>query len=136
MVQMGDEKNQKLAYESYFHRQRLGSLKAEMEKITLTMLDLTNASKTIESLSEKDSLVPIGGNAFIQAKVSSDKIFVPIGGGYMLQMDKESAKLEIERRVESTKKVIEKLQSEYEKSMEKLSQAENEIRAMSGQKQQ
>lgn len=135
MVQKMDEKSQQLAYESYFHRQKITSLKGEMERITLTMLDLSNASKTIESLTTADSLVPIGGNAFIETKISSDQIIVPIGGGYSLKMDRKSAKEEIDRRVESTKKIIEKLQAEYEKSMSTLNQVESEIRAMQGKKQ-
>lgn len=125
---MENEEKQKMAYESYFYRQQLGSIKKEIDKITLTMLDLVNAGKTIESLSQTDSLVPIGGNAFVEAKLSSDKILVPIGGGYTLKLNKESAKEEIDRRTESTKKVLEKLQTEYENIMGKLTEVEKKMR--------
>ncbi|MBN2478053.1 hypothetical protein JXB01_02065, partial [Candidatus Micrarchaeota archaeon] len=92
---MDDEEQQRLLYEAELSRQQLGMIKNEIEKITLTIIDLTNASKTVEGLSKSSSLVPIGGNSFIEADVVSEKVLVPIGGGYILRMEKESAKQEL-----------------------------------------
>ena len=123
-----NQEKQKLSYENYVYQQQLKMLKGEMEKITLTMLDLANAKRTVESISVADALVPIGGNAFIETTVSSDRIFVPIGGGYMLKMNREGAEEEIERRLESTKKVVEKLQVEYENMSKKLTEIQEKMR--------
>ncbi|MDD5022608.1 MAG: prefoldin subunit alpha [Candidatus ainarchaeum sp.] len=123
-----DEEKQRMAYESYFYKQQLGAVKKEMERITLTMLDITNAVKTIDSMKKTDSLVPIGGNAFIETKLSSERVLVPIGGGYVLKMDREMAKTEMEKRAESTKKVIEKLQNEYERMVNMINDLERRIR--------
>ncbi len=125
-----NEEMQKASYENYIYKQQLSMIRSEMEKITLTMLDLTNASKTISSLEMKESLVPIGGNAFLETKVSSEKILVPIGGGYLLKMDKEYSQKEMEKRAESTKKILERLQSEYELIIKKVNETEKKLHEM------
>ncbi|MFA5050419.1 MAG: prefoldin subunit alpha [Candidatus Micrarchaeia archaeon] len=125
-----NEEMQRVSYENYIYKQQLSMLRSEMEKITLTMLDLSNASKTISSLEIKESLVPIGGNAFVEAKVSSENILVPIGGGYLLRMDRENSRKEMEKRTESTKKIIERLQKEYELLSKKLTETEKRLHGM------
>jgi len=123
-----NEAKQKLMYESYYYKQQIATLKKEIDKITLTMLDLSNAEKTVKSLDNKDSLVPIGGNAFIETKISSNKVIVPIGGGYMLKLDRKRAADELNKRSESTKTVLEKMQMEYEKSSKKVRELEEKIK--------
>ncbi len=125
-----NQERQKMMYESYFYKQQLGALKKEMDKITLTMIDLTNASKTVKSLEMKESLVPIGGNAFIETEIKSEKILVPIGGGYSIKMNKDHAVEEMDKRIESTKKVIEKLKTEYQRIMGKLSALDEQMKVM------
>lgn len=130
MTDKHNQEMQRASYESYIYKQQLSMIRSEMEKITLTMLDLTNASKTISSLEMKESLVPIGGNAFLETKVSSEKILVPIGGGYLLKMNKETSQKEMEKRADSTKKILERLQKEYELLSKKLNETEKKLHSM------
>lgn len=124
-----NQEQQRLYYEGQMYYQQLQMMKGEMEKITLTMLDVENAKATINKLKETDALIPVGGNAFIETKITSEKVVVPIGGGYSMKMGKKEAEEELAKRSESIKKVLEKLQKEYEMTAQKLREIEEKLRA-------
>jgi len=126
-----NQERQKLMYEGKVYEEQTRMISREMEKVTLTMLDLSNAFKTIENMGDTNTLVPIGGNTFLEAKMQSDKVLVPVGGGYMIKMEKKKAQKEVERRVESTKKVMEKLNKEHENLVKKMIEIDKKLMSLS-----
>ncbi len=122
------QEQQRIYYEGQMYYQQLQMMRGEMEKITLTMLDVENAKATISKLKETDALIPVGGNSFIETKITSEKVIVPIGGGYSMKMGKKEAEEELARRSESIRKVLEKLQKEYEMTAQRLREIEDKLR--------
>lgn len=103
----------KLAYEIRLYRKQLTLLQREIEKITLTSMDLSNSIKTIEDVDEGESLIPIGGGSYVKGKVSGNDILVAVGGGYLIEMNKSLAKEKTKKRIDSTKNAVKKLTNEF-----------------------
>ncbi|MBU0532454.1 prefoldin subunit alpha [Candidatus Micrarchaeota archaeon] len=127
-----EERVAQLNYELAVYKEQIALIKRETERIGLTTVDLTNALTTIENIKEepkeKSVLVPIGGGAMIKSAISETKILVPIGAQYMAEMDRESAITEIEKRIEATKKAVERLTEEFNKITTKLHTTAVEMR--------
>ncbi|MFH2105866.1 MAG: prefoldin subunit alpha [Candidatus Micrarchaeota archaeon] len=102
-----------LMYERRVYEEQLRLIQKEVDRVSLTNLDLINAENTAKRLEVEDSLVPIGGGAYIKANVYNTKILIPIGAGYMTEMDAEMASRELRRRIEATKKAVEELAKKY-----------------------
>ncbi len=109
-----------LNYEVAVYREQLTMLKRETERVSLTTMDLANALRTVESLGTESVLIPVGGGTLIKGAISETNVLVPIGAEYLLEMKKEQAAVEINRRIEATKKAVEKLNEEFAKIMERL----------------
>jgi prefoldin alpha subunit len=131
-MNMMDEQ-QKLAYETAVYREQLNLLHKEIDRITLAMLDLNNAVRTTEKLVSGDSLVPIGGGAYTRAVVSSNTLLVPIGAGYVVELKREVAGAELKKRVESTEKALQRLNTEVVSISQKFQEANNKLRDIASQ---
>ncbi len=118
----------KMNYEASVYKEQLRLLQGEIDRVMLSLLDLENASRTVENLESKDSIVPIGGGAFIKANIYSTYVIVPIGAGYLVEMDKEVSAIELKKRTESTKKAIEKLKEEFVKISKKIQEISIKLR--------
>lgn len=128
-----EETKTRLAYEVAIYKEQLNMLRKEMEKISLTNIDLTNASKTVKNLKENEVMVPVGGGAFIKGNITESKVVVPIGAEYLMEMDKEESDTEITRRIEATKKAVEKLNGEFKKISIKLKEISIKLREVEAQ---
>ncbi len=121
---MTDEKLEetyaRLAYEIRIYRKQLSILQKEIERVTLTSLDLTNALRTIESVKEGEGLIPIGGGSYLKGAIKESNVMIPIGGGYVTEMTPSEAQEKIKRRIELTKTAIKKLTEEFGKISGKL----------------
>ena len=116
-----------LRYEMAVYREQITMLRRETERVGLTTIDLTNALTTVESLSESQVLVPIGGGVLVRGKVSSTNVLMPIGSGYLAEMKKEGAQLELNRRIDATKRAVEKLTDEFNKINNRLREISNQV---------
>lgn len=115
-----DETRSRMSYEVAVYKEQLNLLKKEMERISYSTIDLSNAVQSVEDLKAEHILVPIGGGAYINADIKETHVLVPIGGNYSIEMDKESALLEIHRRIDATKQAVTKLNEEFEKINDKM----------------
>jgi len=115
-----EETQSQLNYEVAVYREQLNMLKRETERISLTTLDLSNALRTVESLGAMQVMMPIGGGALVRGKTTDTRVLMPIGAEYLVEMEKERAISELERRIEATKKALEKLNAEFGNVMTKL----------------
>jgi prefoldin alpha subunit len=122
-----EETQAQLSYELAIYREQIAMIKRETERVSLTTLDLSNALRTIESLSEEKALIPIGGGALVQGQIDQTKVLVPVGAEYMLEMDKTEAAEEIRRRIDATKKAVEKLNEEFNRIAAKLREISGQL---------
>lgn len=126
----GEDTQAQLNYELAVYREQIAMIKRETERVSLTTIDLSNALKTVENLSKDNVLIPIGGGTLIRGSVADTKVLVPIGAEYMLEMDKESAREELARRIDATRKAVEKLNEEFNKIAKKLQEVSGQLQQM------
>ena len=119
MVALEDERV-RMSYEVAIYREQLSMLRREMERISLTSMDMSNALQSVEKLEKKQVLVPIGGGVFVKSAITDTKILMPIGAEFITEMEKDDAGREIRRRIEATNMAISKLNEEFEKINRKL----------------
>ena len=122
-----------LSYESAVYKEQMRLLQKEIERINLATIDLNNALHTAEKLKQDDVLVPIGGGSFLKATVYNTKVLVPIGASYLVEMEKTNAVIEMGKRLESTKKAIEKLSDEFQKVSSHLRELDLKLREIQTQ---
>ena len=101
-----EETQAQLNYEVAIYREQITMIKRETERISLTIVDLTNALRTAENLATKKVLVPIGGGAMVRGGITETTVLVPVGAQYMVEMNKDDATSELKRRIEATKKAV------------------------------
>ncbi len=117
-----------LNYEMAVYKEQMQLIKKETERISLTTIDLSNALKAVENMKEDSVLIPIGGGALAKGTITESMILVPIGAQYMLEMERGAAKTELERRIDATKRAVEKLTEEFNKITKKLSEVSTQLR--------
>ena len=110
----------KLAYEIRLYRKQLTLLQREIEKITMTSMDLSNSVKAMEDVEKGEALIPIGGGSYIKGEVAEESVLVAVGGGYLLEMDSKVAKEKTTKRVDATKTAVKKLTQEFSSISNKL----------------
>ncbi len=125
---MAEEPN-RLIYESRVYSEQLRLLEGEVERISMTAVELSNSLVTIEGLGHGESLVPIGGGALVNAKIASTDVLLPIGSGYMVAMKKEEAEAEVKKRIKSTETAIIRLRTEFERVNAKLMEVNSKVDA-------
>jgi prefoldin alpha subunit len=128
-----EESRQRVTYEAAIYREQLTMLRREMERISLTTLDLANAASAVEALKSKDILVPVGGGTYVKAKISSTEVLVPIGAEFVVETDRESAMAELKRRSEATRQAVTRLNDEFEKINRKLRQTMSALQGIESQ---
>ena len=124
-----------LNYEVAVYREQMQLIKRETERISLTTIDLTNALRAVENLEPNKVLIPIGGGAMAKGSVDEVKVLVPIGSQYLVEMEQESAREELEKRIEATKRAVTKLTEEFNKITKKLADVSTQLRTLQSQEQ-
>jgi prefoldin alpha subunit len=117
---MDNPQARQMEYEAKVYSEQLRLLQNEIERISMTALELSASAKALSSPMEGDALVPIGAGSLIRAKVDGAEVLLPIGAGYMIAMKKHEAVDELKRRMNSTEAAVEKLKSEFHKTNDKL----------------
>ncbi len=126
---MADE-SQRMMYEARLYAEQLRLLENEIERISMTAVELSNSLRAVEALKEDSVFVPIGGGSMVSARISSTEVLVPIGGGYMMNLKKHEAIEEVKKRIASTEKAVEKLRQEFDKISVKLQDVNGKLDAM------
>lgn len=101
----------------------------EMERLMMSLVDLSNSLKTIKNVGEEEMLVPVGGGAMIKAKLADRNVFVPVGAGYVLEFKAEDAEAEVDKRIKMTEKAVHTLRGELRKLDEEFHKLEHEYGA-------
>ncbi|MFH1520431.1 MAG: prefoldin subunit alpha [Candidatus Micrarchaeota archaeon] len=134
MTSPGDGQAQ-LSYELAVYKEQINLIKRETERVSLTTIDLANALKTVENMTAQRVLIPIGGGALIKGHVEQTQVLVPIGAEYLVEMNKDDATHEIKKRIEATKKAVERLTEEFNKIVLKLREATTQLQQLQVQAQ-
>jgi prefoldin alpha subunit len=123
----------KMSYEVAIYKEQLNLLRKEMERISLTTLDISNAITAVTKLEKKPMLVPVGGGSYIKSTVTDLNIFVPIGADYVVEMGKEEASTELHKRIDATKDAVAKLNEEFEKINKKMGEVGTKLKDVEAQ---
>lgn len=123
-----EETYAKLAYETKLYRNQLALIQKEVEKITLTTMDINNALKTVESVQAGESLIPIGGGSFVKGQINNDTVLLGIGSGYVIEVEKSHAVEKMKGRGEAIREAINKLTKEYSRISAKLSETTKQLK--------
>ena len=115
-----EENRVRMNYEVAIYREQLAMLRREMERVSLTTMDLSSAAQAVNGLKAEQILVPIGGGVFVKGEVKNTSVIVPIGAEFAVDMEKGEAEVELRRRVDATRQAVTKLNEEFEKINKKL----------------
>ncbi len=109
--------------------QQRNYVEREVERMMLSMLDLNNSFTTIQEMRDESGLVPVGGGAFIRAKLDAKKVFIPVGANYIVEYGVDEAKAEVDKRMKMTENAIQSLKNELKKIDEEFTRLEREYRS-------
>ena len=129
----GEDIQAQLNYELAVYREQITMLRRETERVSLTTIDLANALRTVEAFKEELALIPIGGGALVKAHINDLNVLLPIGAGYLVNMKREYAIIELTRRIDSTKKAVEKLTEEFNKINSKFREVSGQLEMVDAQ---
>ncbi len=87
----------------------------EMERLMMSLVDLSNSLRTIKNMGDEEMLVPVGGGAMVKTKLVDKNVFIPVGAGYALEYGVEDAKTEVDKRIKMTEKAVHTLRAELKK---------------------
>jgi prefoldin alpha subunit len=128
-----EEDRVRMNYEVAIYREQLTMLRREMERISLTTLDISNAIQAVEGLKSMEILTPVGGGVLVRSDIKDTKVLVPIGAEFVIEMDRQEASAELQRRFEATKQAVSKLNEEFEKINKKLKQVAGSLQELESQ---
>ena len=113
--------------------QQRNYVEREVERMMLSMLDLNNSLTTIEHMKDESGLVPVGGGAFIKAKLDAKKVYIPIGANYIVEYGVDEAKTEIDKRMKMTENAIQTMKGEMKKIDEEFMRLEKAYKESSAE---
>jgi len=115
-----EENRVRMNYEVAVYREQLTMLRREMERVSLTTMDLTTAVQSVNGLRAAQILAPIGGGVYVRSDIKDTRVIVPIGAEFAIDMETGEAAAELQRRVDATRQAVTKLNEEFEKINKKL----------------
>jgi prefoldin alpha subunit len=125
-----EETQMALNYELAVYREQIAMIRRESERVSLTTLDLSNALKTVENMSTESILIPIGGGALAKGTISETKILMPVGAEYLVEMDKGQTVEEIKKRIDATRRAVERLNEEFTKVTARVQELSTQLQRM------
>lgn len=125
-----DEELQQYMYQIEQYKEQLNQLDMQAQYLQAAVLDYNKAKIALEQLNKTDKdvdmLVPIGGGAFLDAKINnSTKVLVDIGSGLIAEKKYEDAIKKIDERL----KELEKTQVRLTEMIEQVQNEATEVSA-------
>jgi prefoldin alpha subunit len=113
-----EEELRKLSVEMRFLEQTAENLQQRISMINAAMTDLTYASMTLEDVEKEkedaELLVPIGGSAYVKAKLANpDKVVVGLGAGVSVEKTLQEAKTIVKERLDELQKTMVSAQQQF-----------------------
>ena len=123
-------KQEEILANARLYSQQKQAIEKELEKLMVSLMELNNSILTIKELKASEGLVPIGGGAFVKAKLEGEKVIMPIGSGYSQEYDIKGASAEVSKRIELTEKAVKRMRDELGKVDNEMAKLESEFRKL------
>lgn len=115
---------------------RLNAIVKQREAIASKMIEIQNTISSIDEIGkgEGKTLFPIGSAAYVPGKVDNkEKMIVEVGAGVALEMDVESTKETLNKRLKDLEMAMLNMQKEAEKASKEIEKLAPEIQRLSMQ---
>jgi len=112
------------------YSQQKQAVERELEKLMMSLMELNNSVVTLKEVKPGESLVPIGGGAFLKGTLEDKTTVIPIGAGYMKEYPIKEATEEVNKRIKLTENAIKKMRDELGKLDKEMLKLEGEFRKM------
>ena len=132
---MSEEELQKYAVMLQQQQQQAEYLQQNITQIQLTIQELDDAIKTLETLDgngkEQEILVPIGVGTFLFSEVkNTNRIMVGIGSGVSVERDRETSIKTLSTRKEELDDVLKKAVETYNNIIAQMEQLQSKVQSM------
>lgn len=120
-----EEELRKLSVEMRYLEQTAETLQQRISMVNAAISDLTYASMTLEGIEkEKENvelLVPIGGNAYVKAKLAdTNTVIVGMGAGVSIEKTLAEAKVTLKERLDELVKTMTAAQQQFNQVAERI----------------
>jgi prefoldin alpha subunit len=122
-----EQEARKLSMEIRYYEQTAEAIQQRLSMMNAALTDLSYASMTLENIEKEkenaEMLVPIGGNSYINVKLSRlDKIIVGLGAGVSVEKTLPEAKDELKTRKDELERTKTQAQQQLNQIAERLNQ--------------
>ena len=130
-----EEELRKLSVEMRFLEQTAETLQQRISMMNAAMTDLTYANMTLEEIEkEKENtelLVPIGGSAYVKAKLANpDKVVVGLGAGVSVEKTLQEAKTIVKERLDGLEKAMASAQQQFAQIADRINADRNRLETL------
>ena len=118
-----------------YYKEQLKTLEYQFSLIQTTIADQTRAKITLEQLNgvkdESELLLPIGGGAFINAKImNSSKILYDVGEGIVVEKSIDDAIGKVDSRIKELQQTEEKISTMAQQIQNELNNTSNIVETL------
>ncbi len=130
-----EEELRRLSAELRYFEQTAESMQQRLSMMNAAMTDLTYANLTLESMEQEkensELLVPIGGSAYIKAKLgANDKVIIGLGAGVSVEKTLPEVKAIVKQRLDEMEKTSASAQQQLSQVAERISQGRSRMESL------
>jgi len=130
-----EEELRKLSVEMRFLEQTAETLQQRISMMNAAMTDLTYANMTLEDIEKEkedaELLVPIGGSAYVKAKLANpDKVVVGLGAGVSVEKPLQEAKTIVKERLDELEKAMASAQQQFAQVADRINADRNRLESL------
>ena len=130
-----EEELRKLSVEMRYLEQTAETLEQRIGMVNAAISDLTLASMTLDGIEkEKENselLVPIGGNAYVKAKLAdTNTVIVGMGAGVSVEKTVAEAKVTLKERLDELEKTMNAAQQQFAQVAERLNSSRGRLETL------
>jgi prefoldin alpha subunit len=130
-----EEELRKLSMEMRYLEQTAETLQQRISMVNAAISDLTYANLTLDGIEkEKENtelLVPIGGSAYVKAKLSdTNTIIVGMGAGVSIEKTLAEAKATLKERLDELEKTMNAAQNQFSQVAERINTGRSRLETL------
>ncbi len=132
-----EEELRKLSVEMRYLEQTAETLQQRISIVNAAITDLTYANATLEGIGQErenaELLVPVGGNSYIKAKLSSsDEVIIGLGAGVSVEKPLNEAKSILKERLDELQKSSAAAQQQFSQVADRINAGRNRLETLLG----
>jgi len=130
-----EEELRKLSVEMRYLEQTAEALQQRISMVSAAVADLTYANMTLDGIEkEKENaelLVPIGGNAYVKAKLAdANTVIVGVGSGVSVEKTVADAKVTLKERLDELEKTMNAAQQQFTQVAERINSGRGRLETL------